>query len=202
MPHSQTDAPVTPGTADPGDRGLGRLYFLAGLVAFVASVALLIERIELLKNPDYTPTCSFNPVLSCGSVMTTPQAELFGFPNPILGVAGFAALSMLGAVMAGGARIEPWLRIATQIGIALATVFIHWLAFQSLYVIGALCPYCMVVWVMTLPLFVYTFIRPSANAGRMRSALVEYRGLILTVWYLLFVVLIAHRFASYWVSLF
>ena len=33
-------------------------------------------------------------------------------------------------------------------------VFIHWLIFQSLYRIGALCPYCMVVWAVTIPLLV------------------------------------------------
>ena len=30
----------------------------------------------------------------------------------------------------------------------------HWLIFQSLYRIGALCPYCMVVWAVTIPLLV------------------------------------------------
>ena len=29
-------------------------------------------------------------------------------------------------------------------------MFVHWLIFQSLYVIGALCPYCMIVWVITI----------------------------------------------------
>ena len=35
-----------------------------------------------------------------------------------------------------------------------ASVFMHWLIFQSLYRIGALCPYCMVVWAVTIPLLV------------------------------------------------
>jgi len=30
---------------------------------------------------------------------------------------------------------------------------VHWLIFQSLYRIGALCPYCMVVWVVTITVF-------------------------------------------------
>ena len=35
-------------------------------------------------------------------------------------------------------------------GTALAVIFCHWLAFQTTFVIGALCPYCMVAWFATL----------------------------------------------------
>lgn len=40
-----------------------------------ASATLLIEKIEDLENPDYVPSCSINPVLSCGSIMRTSQAR-------------------------------------------------------------------------------------------------------------------------------
>jgi hypothetical protein len=36
------------------------------------------------------------------------------------------------------------------LGTALAVVFCHWLAFQTIFEIGALCPYCMVAWFATL----------------------------------------------------
>jgi hypothetical protein len=36
------------------------------------------------------------------------------------------------------------------LGTSLAVVFCHWLAFQTIFEIGALCPYCMVAWVATL----------------------------------------------------
>jgi hypothetical protein len=35
-------------------------------------------------------------------------------------------------------------------GTMLAVIFCHWLAFQTIFEIGALCPYCMVAWVATL----------------------------------------------------
>ena len=47
-----------------------------------------VEKIEILINPDYVPSCSLNPVLSCGSVMITPQASAFGFPNSLIGYRG------------------------------------------------------------------------------------------------------------------
>jgi hypothetical protein len=49
---------------------------------------LAVERYALLADPAYVPTCSLNPVLNCGSIMASSQAEAFGFPNPLLGVAG------------------------------------------------------------------------------------------------------------------
>jgi hypothetical protein len=39
-----------------------------------------------------------------------------------------------------------------------------WLWSQALYEIGALCIYCMVVWAMVIPLFVYTTAR-NLRAG-------------------------------------
>ena len=39
------------------------------------------------------PTCSINPVLACGSVINTPQASVFGPPNPLIGVGAFVSSS-------------------------------------------------------------------------------------------------------------
>ena len=36
-----------------------------------------------------------------------PQAEVFGFPNPILGVFGFAVITTIGAVLLAGADPAP-----------------------------------------------------------------------------------------------
>ena len=58
---------------------------IAGVVGLVASMALTVEKFELLIDPHYVPSCNINPIVSCGSVMTTPQASVLGFPNPLLG---------------------------------------------------------------------------------------------------------------------
>jgi hypothetical protein len=88
-----TAEPVARGPADaPGDNGVavGRpgawWILIAGVIGLTASATLLIEKIEMLKNPAYVPSCSINPVLSCGSVMVRPEASAFGFPNPLIGV--------------------------------------------------------------------------------------------------------------------
>lgn len=80
----------------------------------------------------------------------------------------------------------------------------HWLIYQSLYVIGALCPYCMAVWAVTIPIFWYTStrnLRSLSKGQKWINLLHEYRGAILTGWFLLIIVLIANRFWDYWSTL-
>lgn len=201
---SATNTPTVPGTVGRSERGLGVLLLVGGLIGLIAAAMLLVEKIALLENPDYIPTCNVSPVLSCGSVMTTPQAEVFGIPNPILGIAGFAVVAVVGAALLAGARFAGWFWTGVQVGVTFAVVFVHWLIWQSLYVIGALCPYCMVVWAVTIPVFWWVTVRNLRDVGGGRrpvTLLTEYRGAVLTGWFILIVALIALRFWEYWSSL-
>ena len=143
-------------------RRLAWLLAVGGVVGFAAAFTLLVEKIALLKDPSYVPSCSINPILSCGSIMRTEQAEAFGFPNPILGVAGFAVVVTVGVAVLAGAKFRRWFWLGLQAGTLFGVVFIHWLIFQSLYRIDALCPYCMVVWVVTIQVFWYTTLQNLA----------------------------------------
>ena len=127
---------------------------IAGVVGLAAALTLTIEKIEILINPDYVPSCSINPVLSCGSVMITPQASAFGFPNPLIGIVSFTVVVVTGVLALAKVRCRAGTGRAWPPARCSASVFVHWLIFQSLYRIGALCPYCMVVWAVTIPLLV------------------------------------------------
>lgn len=193
-----TETPARPG------KGLGALLLVGGLIGLVASLALTVEKIALLENPDYIPSCNVSPLLSCGSVMTTPQAEAFGIPNPILGIAGFAVVAAIGASLLAGARFVAWFWAAVQAGVTFAVVFVHWLIYQSLYVIGALCPYCMVVWAVTIPIFWHVTVSNLRTLSKDRgpsTAIFEYRGAVLTAWFLSIITLITVRFWDYWTTL-
>ncbi|MBV9353006.1 MAG: hypothetical protein JOZ23_15960, partial [Mycobacterium sp.] len=65
---------------------------IAGVIGLIASVTLTAEKIRLLTDSSYVPSCNLNPVLSCGSVMVTPQASLLGVPNPLIGIAAFTVV--------------------------------------------------------------------------------------------------------------
>ncbi|MEU0042970.1 vitamin K epoxide reductase family protein [Streptomyces werraensis] len=192
-----------------GQRLVAWVLTLGGAIGFLAAFTLTVEKIALLKDASYSPSCSINPVLSCGSVMKTPQAEVFGFPNPLLGIAGFAVVTTIGVVLLTGAVLPRWCWWSLQAGVVSGVVFVHWLIFQSLYRIGALCPYCMVVWTVMMPVFWYTTLHTITGGhmpvpARMRrgaSMVADYHGVVLTCWYLIITVLILERFWLYWTTL-
>lgn len=186
---------------EPFARMLPWLLVIGGILGFVAAFVLTVERIELLKNPAYVPSCSISPILSCGSVMTKPQAAVLGFPNPLLGIAGFAIVVTIGMALLAGARLPRWFWLGLQAGATIGVGFIHWLIVQSLYSIGALCPYCMVVWVVTIPIFWYVTLY-NLRRQRWARVLSENHAVVLTVWLLGILGLIVLRFWDYWVSLF
>ncbi|WP_277497669.1 MULTISPECIES: vitamin K epoxide reductase family protein [unclassified Nocardioides] len=178
----------------------------AGTVGLVAAAVLLVERIRLAEDSGYVPSCSINPVLSCGSVMESAQASLLGFPNPVIGVAAFPVVLATGAALLGGAGLARWYWGGLQAGVTLGLVFVGWLIFQSLYRIGALCPYCMVVWAVVLPTFWFVTLR-NMRAGVFGHRIVEHRGVaalhawrapVLLAAYLVVLTLIGVRFWSYW----
>ncbi|MDF2443706.1 MAG: hypothetical protein JWR01_1909 [Subtercola sp.] len=87
--------------------------------------------------------------------MASPQGSLFGFPNPLIGVACFVAVIVVGVGILAGATFARWFWVLFNLGIVAALVFVVWLVGQSIFVLGTLCPYCMVVWVVVIPLFWY-----------------------------------------------
>ena len=136
-------------------RGVGLLLTLGGVVGLIASLVLTVDKIHLLQDPSYVPGCFINAEFSCGSVMTSWQASLFGFPNSLVGLVGFAVVTALGVVVATGTALPRWIWWGLQFGVLAAVVFIHWLMVQSIFDIEALCLYCMAVWAVTIPMFTY-----------------------------------------------
>jgi uncharacterized membrane protein len=176
---------------------------LAGFAGLAAAATLTVEKIHLLQDPSYVPSCSLNPVLSCGSVMVTPQAAAFGFPNPLIGMVAFTVVLTTGVLAVAGVRLPQWYWAGLAAGTTLGVVFIGWLIFQSLYRIGALCPYCMVVWAVTIPLWVVVTsiaLRPLAGNAVLR-ALYQWRWSIVALWFTTVILLILVRFWDYWSTL-
>ena len=202
--------PPGPGrTAVPAGRALALLLVLAGLVGLIASAVLTLDKIRLLEDPSYVPGCSINPVISCGSVMRSVQAEAFGFPNPLLGLAAFAVVLCVGAGSLAGAAFRRWFWLGLEVGSVLGLLFTHWLIVQALYRIGALCPYCMVVWAATIALFWYVTLHNLRTGvipvpARLRPAVREaarYHWAVPALWYAVIALLVLNRFWYYWRTL-
>ena len=182
------------------------IMVITGSIGFIASFMLTIDLLEILKNPNFQPVCNINPIFSCSSVMESSASSTFGFANPLIGIAGYAAIITIGMALIAGATFKRWFWIGLQIGTTLAMPFLIWLFYYSLYDSKALCLFCMTVWAVTLPLFWYTtlynFREKNINISpKLNKFLQKHHGDILLVLYLIPVVLILNRFWYYWSTL-
>ena len=129
------------------DRRFTASFMLFGAISgFIASFLLTVDKIKLLKDAQFNPSCNINEVLNCKSVMLSKQAEVFGFPNSLIGLAAFAIFIAVAVALFGDIQFPGWFWKLALAGTLLAIFFSHWLAQQTTFVIGALCPYCMVAW--------------------------------------------------------
>lgn len=179
---------------------------IAGVAGLIASATLTVEKTAILLNPSYVPSCNLNPIVSCGSVMTTPQASALGFPNSLIGIGAFTVVTLTGVLAVTKVPLPRWYWVGMTFGILTGAGFVHWLIFQSLYRIGALCPYCMVVWVATITLLVVVSSIAFGPAGEdggnvVVRELYHWRWSIATIWFTAVFLLILARFWDYWSTL-
>lgn len=178
-------------------------FVVFGIIGLLASLMLTYDKIQTLSNPNYIPSCSINPVLSCGSVMTTPQAELLGMPNTIFGIIGFGALILTGVILLAGVQLKRWMWLSILAVATLGVIFMHYLFIQSVWVIGAICPWCFLVWMITIPIFwgvtVYNIRAGNIKLpGLVIKFIDKHNGDILGMWYLAILVILLVKFWYYW----
>ncbi|MGB8389357.1 MAG: vitamin K epoxide reductase family protein [Mycobacterium sp.] len=179
---------------------------IAGAVGLAAALTLTVDKIRILLNPSYVPSCNINPIVACGSVMVTPQSTIFGVPNPLLGIVGFTVVLVTGVLAVAKVALPQWYWIGLTTGTLIGAAFVHWLIFESLYRIGSLCPYCMAVWTVTMSLLVVEasiIFRPVLERGRggLARVLYQWRWSIAVLWFTVVLLLIVVRFWSYWSTL-
>ncbi|GHJ38881.1 vitamin K epoxide reductase family protein [Streptomyces sp. TS71-3] len=142
-----------------GSRAFALLLVITGAAGLLASWVITLDKFKILEakvaGHTFTPSCSLNPVVSCGSVMESKQAAAFGFPNPMLGLAAYAVVIGVGMSLLGRARFPRWYWLTFNAGTLFGVGFCTWLQFQSLYRINALCLWCSLAWVATITMFWY-----------------------------------------------
>jgi uncharacterized membrane protein len=137
---------------------LAAIWIIYGLIGLISAFALVLEKIHVLEQPDAALSCDLNVFISCKSVMASAQSHILGFPNPLIGVMGFVIPITVGFATLAGAKLQDWFYRMMVAGFAFAFIFVVWLSTQSIFVINVLCPYCMLAWFGTIPLFWHTLI--------------------------------------------
>jgi uncharacterized membrane protein len=188
-----------------GTRTAGVVLLIGAIAGWIAALALFMDKITLLEDPGASLGCDVNPFISCGTVMMTWQASAFGIPNMAVGLGGFAIMGASGALLIARASLPIWYHRAVLGGMTFAFAFVHFLAVSAIFFIRALCPWCMVVWVATAPMF-FAVLAHALEEGHLSAPPPVVRVLrhwvVLTLaWYLVVAVVIALAFASQWMQM-
>lgn len=188
-------------------KALPYILIICGLIGTYCAFVLSQDKIRLLQDPGTNLSCSLDPIISCGGVILSKQAAAFGFPNPFLGLAGFGALTTIGVALAAGAAFKRWFWLLLEAGMLFALGFVHWLFYQSVYSIGALCLYCMTVWVITITSFWYITLYnidkkhirlPKGKAQKIYLWIRQHHLDLLILWLLIIAALILKHFWYYY----
>jgi uncharacterized membrane protein len=163
--------------------GIAILFIVTGLVGLWAAFQLTLERFVLIEAPGEALSCDINPFVACSTVIQSAQGSIFGFPNPLIGLMAFTAPVIVGVALLARARFDRWFWILFNVGLLGGIVFIHWLMTQTVFVIGTLCPYCLLVWTIMIPLFWYGTVNNLAkNFGLRGSAQRFFEKLLPWTW--------------------
>lgn len=126
---------------------------LSALISLTASFVLSVDAIALARDPAATLACNINSVISCGTVGLSWQASLLGFPNAFLGLIAEPVVITIAVASLGGARFPRWFMMSAQVVYTIGVLFAYWLFQQSMVVIHALCPWCLLVTLSTTLVF-------------------------------------------------
>ena len=122
---------------------------VGSVLSLIASFVLSVEAVELAANPNAALSCSINVVLNCATVGLHESSQLFGFPNSFLGLIAEPVVITVAIAGLSGVRFPRLFMFAAQIGYSLGFIFALFLLYTSYFVIGSLCPWCLLVTLTT-----------------------------------------------------
>ncbi len=126
---------------------------VSSCLSLLASFVLSVDAIALARDPSANLACNINARISCGTVGNSWQAHLFGFPNAFLGLLAEPVVITIAVASLSKVRFPRGFMMAAQVVYTLGVVFAYWLFLQAVYVIGALCPWCLLVTLSTTLVF-------------------------------------------------
>lgn len=144
--------------SDPASRyrrpyGLAVFLIVAGAIGLWAAFMLTMDKIRILEDPFAQLSCSFSVLIGCAKNLGSWEGSLFGFPNPVFGLAAWSAVIAAGASILAAGRLARWWWLAFAAGTVVALGLVVFFITASLTDLRVLCPWCMVTWAVTIPTF-------------------------------------------------
>lgn len=152
MPTS-TASEDTTAAAHPTYRGPYIEMLVSSIIGLIAALVLSADAVALAANPDAALSCNINAKISCGTVGTSWQANVLGFPNAFLGLMAEPVVITIAVAGLAGVRFPRWFLLAAQAVYFIGFAFAYWLFVQAYFVIGAMCPWCLTITVTTTLVF-------------------------------------------------
>ncbi len=164
------------------------------------------ERIHMLKNPGVSLNCNLNPIVDCGGVLGNKLAAVLGFPNAFLGMIFFAILATSGLMLLSGGTFQKWYRHFVMVVASILMMFSVWFFGVSVYIIGKICIFCVVGWIVSVPIFWYSLIyflqntqkKHSETTNKTTAFLSRHHIDIVVVTYVLMAIIYLTRFREYY----
>ncbi len=135
------------------DRVLFATMLVSAALSLVASFVLSVDAVKLAADPTAALSCNINATISCGTVGTSWQASLLGFPNAFLGLMAEPVVITVAVAGLVGVRFPRGFMFAAQVVYLIGFGFAYWLFFEAVFRIGALCPWCLLVTLSTTGVF-------------------------------------------------
>jgi uncharacterized membrane protein len=183
----------------------GTMLFSASL-SLLASFVLSVDAVRLAEDPNVGLSCDINAVISCGTVATSWQAQLFGFPNAFLGMVAEPVVITIAVAGLTGVRFPRGFMFAAEVVYTLGVVFAYWLFYEAMFDIGALCPWCLLVTVSTTLVFATLthvnirddnlYLPPRMQGAAARFIDADLDVLVVTIWLLVIVLAVTTRYGK------
>jgi uncharacterized membrane protein len=109
--------------------------------------------------------CPANATFNCARVTTSAQSHVLGIPVAVLGLAFFVFMVAVNSPWGWSARWPAvhWARVASVIA---GMVFVIYLIYAELILIGSVCLYCTGVHILTFVLFGLTMTKAAVSGVR------------------------------------
>jgi uncharacterized membrane protein len=135
------------------DQWIFGTMIVGALLSLIAALVLSVEAIQLAKNPDSQLSCSVNVVINCATVAKSQYATTFGMPNSFFGLMAEPVVMTIAVLGLVRVRFPRWFMATAQVGYGLGFVYAYYLFGVSYFLIGALCPWCLLVTLSTTLVF-------------------------------------------------
>ncbi|MFM8774629.1 MAG: vitamin K epoxide reductase family protein [Actinomycetota bacterium] len=142
-----------PRARDARHRGAYVEMLISSVLGLIAALVLSVDAIVLAADPNAALSCNVSETISCAKVGITWQANLLGWPNSFLGLIAEPVVITVAVAGLGGVRFPRWFMNTAMVFYSVGLVFAYWLFYEAYFVIGALCPWCLLVTVTTTTVF-------------------------------------------------